>query len=184
MAMDLKSVLETMKKTYSFKVKIAANIDAEKYNNMDVILKAKGMTKRTRPQTLPMNASPIDFPRLKGFLGNIYKMDMDFDYPITETSLKNELCTLLGLDRAFIIVRTSENPLEKYNEDYLEYKDEDYIPQLLTDEMGDDINPDEHYGDKYNEELVKTLQSKEAKKYQQGFNDVDMKPFEKRNKAK
>ena len=78
------------------------------------------------------------------------------------------------IDRAFVIVRTAENPLEKIDNDYLEYNDEDYIPVLLNDKNLDNINPEDYYGDKYNAELVKALQSKEAKKYQQGFTEVDL----------
>ena len=65
--------------------------------------------------------------------------------------------------------------MEKIDDNYLEYKDEDYIPILLNDKELDNINPEDYYGDKYNEDLVKSLQSKEAKKYQQGFKEVDLK---------
>lgn len=68
MAMDLKSILETMKKTYSFRVKIAADITDENLKNVDTILNVKGMTKRTKPEALPLASTPYDFPRLQGFL--------------------------------------------------------------------------------------------------------------------
>ena len=174
MAIDLKKILDTMKKTYSFKVKLAAEVDDSTLKGVDTILKLKGMTKRTKPEALPLAAAPTDFARLKGFFGTIYKFDMEFEYPITPNQIVNELSTQLGLDRAFIIVRTAESPLEQADENYLEYKDEDYVPVLLNDENLDNINPDDYYGDKYNEELVKALQSKEAKKYQQGFTEVDL----------
>jgi hypothetical protein len=174
MAVDLKKILDTMKKTYSFKVKLAAEVDDSTLKGVDTILKLKGMTKRTKPEALPLAAAPTDFARLKGFFGTIYKFDMEFEYPITPNQIVNELSTQLGLDRAFIIVRTAESPLEQADENYLEYKDEDYVPVLLNDENLDNINPDDYYGDKYNEELVKALQSKEAKKYQQGFTEVDL----------
>ena len=37
MAIDLKSVLETMKKTYSFKIKLAADVKEEDFKNVDTI---------------------------------------------------------------------------------------------------------------------------------------------------
>lgn len=176
MAMDLKSVLETMKKTYSFVVKIAyegSASDLEKcLNNMDVILKVKGMTKRNQPKSLPLAAAPLDFPRLKGYFGQIYKMEMDFEYPITPNQITNELINSLGLDRAFIIVRTAESPLEQYEEDYLKYKDEDYAVELLKDDENLKIEKEDLYGDEYNQAMVKALQSSEAKKYQQGFSEL------------
>lgn len=174
MAIDLKKILDTMKKTYSFKVKLAADVKELDFKNLDTILKLKGMTSRTNPEALPLASAPTDFARLKGFFGTIYKMDMEFEYPITENQIKNEICTLLNIDRAFVIVRTAESPLEKMDDDYLEYKDEDYVPILLNDENLDNINPEDYYGDKYNDALVKALQSKEAKKHQQGFTEVDL----------
>lgn len=177
MAIDLKSVLETMKKTYSFKVKLAADVKEEDFKNVDTILTVKGMIKRSKPQALPLAAAPIDFPRLKGYFGTIYKMDMDFEYPITTNQIVNELSTQLGLDRAYIVVRTAESPLEQYEEDYLTYKDEDYVPELVKDEEENTINPNDYYGDEYNESLVKALLSKEAKKHQQGFSEVDKKKY-------
>lgn len=174
---DLKSVLETMKKTYSFVVKVAGEIDDSCLKNADTILKAKGMTKRTSPKALPLISQPLDFPRLKDYFGQIYKFEMDFEYPITPNQIINELVNALCIDRAFIIVRTAESPLEQYEDDYLKYKDEDYAAELLKDEEEKMINANDYYGDDYNEELVKTLQSKEAKKYQQGFTEVDKKKY-------
>lgn len=174
---DLKSVLETMKKTYSFVVKVAFDIDDKKFKEVDTILKAKGMIKRTSPKALPLIAQPLDFPRLKDYFGQIYKFEMDFEYPITPNQITNELVNALCIDRAFIIVRTAESPLEQYEEDYLKYKDEDYAAELLKDKEEELINANDYYGDEYNEELVKTLQSKEAKKYQQGFTEVDKKKY-------
>ena len=177
MAIDLKKILDSMKKTYSFRIKLAADVKDMDFKNLDTILKVKGMIKRTNPEALPLASAPTAFARLKGFFGTIYKMDMDFEYPITENQIKNEICTQLNIDRAFVIVRTAESPLEKIDDNYLEYKDEDYIPILLNDKELDNINPEDYYGDKYNEDLVKSLQSKEAKKYQQGFKEVDMEKY-------
>lgn len=177
MAMDLKSILETMKKTYSFRVKIAADISEESLKSVDTILTVKGMSKRTKPEALPLASTPYDFPRLQGFFGTIYKFEMDFEYPITPSQIVNELSTQLGLDRAYIVVRNIDAPVEQYESTYLEYKDEDYISQLVQDKIDNKINAEDYYGDKYNEELVKALQTKEAKKHQQGFKELDKKKY-------
>lgn len=177
MALELKDILQTMKKEYGFVVKLACDCDIKEYKNnlecLDTILKAKGMIERSEPKALPLAAQPIVFQRLQGFVGTYYTFDMLFEYPITPTELLNEICTLLGLDRAFVIVRTSENPFNKIEEDYLEYDEEDYLPQLITDEMPNNIREEDLVGDSYNEQLVKKLQSKEAKKYQHQFTEVD-----------
>lgn len=173
MTIELKQVLATMKKTYPFVIKIASNtpVTNEQFKGFDTIMGVKGMIKRSKPNALPLAAAPTDFIRLKGFYGTIYRMEIEFEYPITENQIKNELCTFLNLDRAFIIVRTANSPLEEIDDNYLDYKDEDYVPVLLNDKH-DDINPNDYYGDEYNKELVKKLQSAEAKKYQQHFDGV------------
>ena len=124
MAIDLKKILATMKKTYSFKVKLAAEVQDSDLSGLDTILKLKGMISRSKPEALPLSAAPTDFARLKGFFGTIYKFNMDFEYPITPNQIVNEISTQLGLDRAYIIVRTAESPLEQADDNYLKYKDE------------------------------------------------------------
>lgn len=176
MTIDLKQVLASMKKTYPFVIKIASNepITNERFKAFDTIMSVKGMIKRSKPSALPLAAAPTDFIRLKGFYGTIYRMEIEFEYPITENQIKNELCNFLCLDRGFIIVRTANSPLEEIDDNYLEYKDEDYVPVLLNDKQSSEINPNDYYGDEYNKELVKALQSSEAQKYQQHFEEVDL----------
>lgn len=177
--MDLKKILATMKKTYSFVVKVAAEIKPEDFKDLDVILRVKGMSKRTNPESLNLASLPIDFPRLQDYYGRIYKFQMDFDYPITENQIKTEICNAFGLTRAYVIVRTAESPLEQYENDYLKYKDEDGESILMDKDNKSEVEVDELYGDIYNEELVKSLQSKEAKKYQKSFKEVDPKYYNK-----
>lgn len=177
--MDLKKILASMKKTYSFVIKVAAEIKAEDFKDLDVILRLKGMSKRTNPEAMNLASLPVDFPRLQDYYGRIYKVLMDFDYPITENQIKTEICNAFGLTRALVIVRTAESPLEQYQNDYLEYKDENGESILMDEDDKSEVNVDELYGDIYNEELVKSLQSKEAKKYQKSFKEVDPKYYNK-----
>jgi hypothetical protein len=83
------------------------------------------------------------------------------------------------LDRSFVIVRTAESPLEQYQNDYLKYKDDNGDSILMDDSDKSEVNVNDLYGDVYNEELVKLLQSKEAKKYQNEFKEVDPKYYNK-----
>ena len=177
--MELKDILASVKKTYSFIVKIASEVKPADFKDIDVILQVTGMSKRTNPESLNLASLPLDFPRLKDYYGRIYKMQIDFDYPITENQLRTEICNGLCLDRAFVLVRTAESPLEQQQENYLKYKDDNGDSILMDDSNKSEINVDDLYGDVYNEELVKLLQSKEAKKYQNEFKEVDPKYYNK-----
>lgn len=182
MALELKDILQTMKKTYGFVAKIACEGDfnekyGEKLETLKTILTGKGMTKMSAPKALPLSAQPFVFQRLEGFIGKYYQFELEFEYPITPTELTSEFTTLLGINRAFVVVRTAENPFNKYESDYLKYNENDYIPQLVAEEMPHNIKEEELVGDTYNKELVKTLQSKEAKKYQHTWKEVDKKDY-------
>lgn len=183
MALQLKDILQTMKKEYGFVAKIACEDGdfnkqfGDKLKRLDTILTGKGMTKRGNPTSLPLAAQPMVFQRLKGFIGTYYNVVFTFEYPITATELSNEICSILGIGKAYVVVRTAEDPFNKIEEDYLKYKDDDYLPQLITDEMPNEIKEEDLVGDEYNKQLVKKLQSKEAKKYQQEFKEVDKKLY-------
>lgn len=162
MAIDLKKILDSMKKTHSFKVKIACEIKDTDFKSFDTIMELKGMIKRSEPEVLPLAGVQAAFPRLKEYFGPVYQMEMEFEYPITENQIRTELCDYLDMDRAFVIVRTAESPLEKeFEEDYLDYNEDDYLADML-----DEYDPNE-----YNEEMVKALQSKEAQEHQQHFEE-------------
>lgn len=177
MKIDLEKVLDTYKKTYKFCVKIASDA---KLNDKDLvrlksILTLKGMTKCSEPEKLPLTACVLEFKRLEGFVGNIFKIDMEFEYPITPIMLIDEVSTTMNLGRAFISVRTFNDPYEEFQMDYNNYSNEDYLSLLVNDEIMSDIDPNDYYGDEYNKELVKALQTPEAKKYQKGFVEVKTK---------
>lgn len=182
MALQLKDILQTMKRTYGFVAKIACEGDFEetfgnRINVLKTILEAKGMTKMSTPKALPLSAQPFVFKRLQGFLGKYYSFEMEFEYPITPTELTNEIVSAFMINRAYVVVRTAENPFNKMESDYLKYDENDYLPQLVTDVMPSDIKEEDLVGDAYNEQLVKELQSKEAKKYQHTWTEVDKKDY-------
>lgn len=178
MTLQLKDILQTAKKTYGFVVKIACEKPFEeeyapRMKALDTILKGKGMIKQTKPRALPLAAQPLAFQRLQGFVGTYYQYEMEFEYPITPTELTAEICSILCIGRAYVVVRTAENPFNKIEEDYLKYDEKDYIPQMVTDAMPHAIEEKDLVGDEYNKQLVDKLQSKEAKDQQSSFKEVD-----------
>ena len=182
MTLQLKDILQTAKKTYGFVVKIACEKPFEeeyapRMKTLGTILTGKGMTKCSQPKALPLAAQPLAFQRLQGFVGTYYQCEMEFEYPITPTEITAEICSILGIGRAFVIVRTAENPFNKLEDDYLKYDEKDYIPQMITDEMPGKVEEKDLVGDEYNKQLVDKLQSKEAKDQQSSFKEVDKKLY-------
>ena len=182
MTLQLKDILQNTKRTHSFVVKIACEKNWEEccepnMKRLETILTGKGMINKSSPKALPLSAQPLAFQRLQGFCGTYYQFEMEFEYPITPTELTAEICSILGIGKAYIVVRTAENPFNKIEDDYLKYDEKKYIPQLISDEMPNNVKEEELVGDSYNEKLVKKLQSKEAKDQQSSFKEVDKKLY-------
>lgn len=154
MAIDLGKYILENNKPQKFIVKIAQNVDKSLIDYMKKMLEYKGMSNMTNFKEMPFQPNPIDFPRLKDFIGTIYKAEMEFDYPMTENLLKSEISNMLDLGFAYINVRLEESPLEEYIEDYLTIEDEKYENDLLDKKFGN-VDVSQWYGDEYNEELVK-----------------------------
>lgn len=166
---DLKKYILETNKPQKFIVKIAQDVDKKLINYMEKMLKFKGMSSMTPFKEMPFQPNPIDFPRLKNFCGAIYKSEMEFDYPMTENLLRNEISNYLNLSFSYIIVRREESPLEEYTEDYLTIEDKNYQNDLLEKKFGD-INPKDWYGEEYIEKLVKAQEvnpSSVTKQYQE-----------------
>ena len=137
MAIDLKKYICEVSKKQKFIVKLAQKPEKEKFDYMKKMLGFKGMTSMSDLKQLPFNPAPMDFPRLKDFLGDIYELEMEFEYPMTENLLRSEISNYLELGFAYIIVRYEESPLEEYAEDYLTIEDENYEDDLLVKKFGE-----------------------------------------------
>jgi len=161
MAIDLKKYICEVSKTQKFIVKLAAKPEEDKFNYMKKMLGFKGMSSISELKQLPFNPAPTDFPRLKGFIGEIYELEMEFEYPMTETLLRNEISNYLELGFAYIIVRTAESPLEEYADDYLTIDDKNYEDDLLVKKFGD-VNISDWFGEEHNKNIHKAIEDSEA----------------------
>lgn len=170
MAINLEKYIQETFHPQKFIVKIAQQPEKENVEYMKKMLEYKGMASMTNFKKLPFQPTPTDFPRLKDFLGDIYESEMVFNYPMTENLLRNEITNYLGIGFAYIIVRTAESPLNEYDEDYLEIEDEKYEGDWLKKKFGN-VNIDDWYGEKYNEELAKA-QDKHASSVKNQYEEV------------
>ena len=173
MAIKLEEYIQKTHKPQTFVVRIAAKPEKENVEYLKKMLEFKGMSSMTQFKSLPFQPAPTEFPRLKDFLGEIYECEMTFDYPMTETLLRNEVSNYLNLGFAYIIIRTEESPLEEYLEDYLKIEDEKYEDDLLQQKFGN-VDISKYYGEEYNENLVKA-QEKDTSSVSNQYKEIKVK---------
>jgi len=150
---SFKDYLFESKKTYSFKVKIAGDVTNEEETKLKSLLEKYQIVEFSKSTKTPVQALPLDFPRLSNTEVNIW--DITLDYPVTSHELINYLGNGLRINEQRIVVRNPNEPSEEYQS-----PGKTYDGPLLTDSTykeSPNANFDEYYGDKYNANFVKTL---------------------------
>ena len=153
MAKTFKDYLMESKKTYPFKVKIAGEVTNEQEDCLKSLLAKYQVVEFKKSSKTPVQALPLDFPRLNNVEVNIW--DVTLDYPVTSHELINYLGNGLRINEQFIVVRNPDEPYEEYQR-----TGESYDGTLLTDptyKESPNADFNEFYGDKYNANFVKTL---------------------------
>lgn len=153
MAKNFKDYLMESKKTYPFKVKIAGEITNEQEECLKSLLSKYQVATFKKAAKTPVQALPLDFPRLNNVEVNIW--DVTLDYPVTSHELINYLGNGMRINEQYIVVRNPNEPLEEYQQ-----PSESYDGPLLTDptyKESPNANFDDYYGDKYNASFVKAL---------------------------
>ena len=150
---SFKEYLTESKKTYDFKVKIAGEFTAEQEATMKSLLEKYQITNFKKSGKTPVQALPLDFPRLNNTEVNIYEVTLD--YPVASHELQYYLGNGLRINEQAIVVRKPNEPSEEY-QNPAEARD----GALLNDSTySESPNADfkKYYGDTYNMSLVKTL---------------------------
>ena len=164
---SFKDYLFESKKTYSFKVKIAGDVTNEEETKLRSLLEKYQIVEFSKSTKTPVQALPLDFPRLSNTEVNIW--DITLDYPVTPHELLNYLGNGLRINEQRIVVRNPNEPSEDYQS-----PGKTYDGPLLTDSTykeSPNANFDEYYGDKYNANFVKTL-SDELKEKQKARGEI------------
>ena len=145
--------LTESKKTYPFKVKVAGEFTAEQEQTLKGLLDKYSVLEFKRTATTPVQALPLDFPKLRNTQVNVFEVILD--YPVASWELQNYLGNGLRILEQDIVVRRPGEPSEQYQE-----PQEKREGALLNDpdykEAGSPKFED-YYGTEYNNSLIKTL---------------------------
>jgi hypothetical protein len=150
---SFKEHLLESRQTYDFKVKIAGNFTTEQESTLEALLAKYQVVGFKKIAKTPVQALPLDFPRLTNAEVCIYEVALN--YPVASHELANYLGNGLKINEQCIVVRRPGEPSEQYQ-----------VPQekregaLLNDPTYAEAGSpkfEDYYGDKYNASLIKTL---------------------------
>lgn len=113
-----------------------------------------------RPEKLMLQSQPMDFPELGGH--EIVIVDVVTRLPVSTPTLESELRSLLYVTEGALKVFGRDEPIEKQLEDDKEPNTEAKVGTEYSEAEANPIKADEATGDKYNQNLLKTLDKNRA----------------------
>jgi hypothetical protein len=162
---SFKDYLTESKKTYNFKVKIAGDVSAENEKMLEALLNKFQVSGFKKAGTTPIQAVPLDFPKIKHAEVNIYEVTLD--YPTTPWELHEYLSTNLRIGQDQIVVRNPLEPSEAYQTPVT--KREGALLQDPNYSEAAKIESTDFYGTEYNMSFVKALNDEiKAQRSEQG----------------
>jgi len=163
----LNDYLLQTKKTYSFKVKIAGEITNEAESTLKTLLEKYQILEFNKTAKTPVQALPLDFPRIQNSEVNIW--DVTLDYPVTSHELTNYIGNGLKINEQRVVVRRPGEPSEEYQQTGKTYEGALLNDPNFKESPSEDFN--NYYGDKYNMSFVKAL-SDDLKAQQQARGEL------------
>ena len=148
---------------YSFRLKLACECDDEMMDKIESSLDKWDLKSLSKPKRTPIQEHPMDFPALQNV--DIKIMDAVLQYPATADQLYRYVSETVGIPESHMVVINKDHPEEIAREEALKEEGDEYVAKLDDSEYKDagKVNPDEHGGDRYNENMLKDL---ETRKYE------------------
>lgn len=150
-----KQYLAESKQTYTYRIKLAKELTSEQIDKIERHLIKYDVQSFSAPKKLMLQSTPYDFPQLRGY--EIHVVEFTTALPSSAYQIQTEICNLTGITDGYLKVRSDMEPLEKQEQ---AQEAEEAVKSLLEDpEYGEaeGINPEDYYGDKYNESFVQEL---------------------------
>jgi hypothetical protein len=160
------------KKEFNYRLKFAFPLTEEKVACIEKCAAKYGMVEITAPKRIIAQKNPLDFKNVENV--EVHYVDLITEYPASTEMFHQELRQRLGVAEKLVVVRTMNDPYEKYIEEINERKETEekgeYKTKLLDPEYKSDGHTEEqaptHYGTEYNKKFLETLDEtrKEEKK--------------------
>ena len=150
-----KQYLSETKKVYTFKVKIAGEVDKKISEAMKIALSRFECTNVSAAKRTPITEVPLDFPNLKHTHVNIF--DITCNYPGTTQEVHASLVETLRISSGNILVRTNAEQMEQDFALAGKNRIGTKAPALLNNPNLEDVNGQDLVGDKKVMSFLKEL---------------------------
>lgn len=160
---SFRSYLVESEQTYKFRIKMAEKCDDETMDALETALQKYDMKSMSKPKKTPIQEHPMDFQTLTN--AEVFIMDTELQYPVTAYQLYEYISQTVGVPASHLVVIDQDHPEEIAREEAIKEQDDEYEAKLDDAEYkdADNIKADDHFGDKYNENMLKDL---ETRKYE------------------
>lgn len=160
---SLKTYLMEAQKTYQFRLKVACECNEETLDKLETALEKYELKSLSKPKRTPIQEHPTDFQTLSN--AEVYLMDAEVIYPVTAYQLYEYISQVVGIPANQLVVINKDHPEEIAREEALQEEGAEYITKLDDADYkdADAVKVEDHFGDKYNENMLKDL---ETRKYE------------------
>ena len=160
---SLKTYLTEAEKTYNFRIKVAEKCDSETLDALETALEKYELKSLSKPKRTPIQEHPTDFQTLNN--AEVHIMDAEVIYPVTANTLYEYISQVVGIPGSHLVVINKDHPEEIAREEAIKEEGDEYVAKLEDAEYkdGNAVKSDDHFGDKYNENMLKEL---ETRKYE------------------
>lgn len=160
---SFRSYLVESEQTYKFRLKLACECSDETMDALETALQKYDMKSMSKPKKTPIQEHPMDFQTLTN--AEVFIMDTELNYPVTAHQLYEYISQTVGVPASHLVVINQDHPEEIAREEALKEEGDEYEAKLDDSEYkdADKIKAEDHFGDKYNENMLKDL---ETRKYE------------------
>ena len=142
---------EATDKTYDFKIKTCCELDKDKLDAMENVLKAYDMVSMSKPKRLPIKEHPGEFPN-KGPI-EVHVIEASVKMPVTPPQIKEMMKQRAGVNEADTIVYTKGQ-----EESYVADQGAEADGALLEKDLEKSDNS-KHGTEKFKNSMLKDLES-------------------------
>jgi hypothetical protein len=149
---SLKQYLAESEKTYEFRLRSLNEISDEHMDRIEAHMKKYNMESMGAPKKTIMH-KPRGFAEVGA--QEVYIYDFATKLPATPHALHEEIASICGCSMGSMIVHNMKEAEELWE---VEEESDEEATSVLADadySEAEKINPEDHYGDKYNEKMVK-----------------------------
>ena len=135
--------LESVKKRYKCRIKLACGCSNEMLDKLERYLEKYDVESVSAPQKTILQKRPLDFPQLE--MAEIYIVDFVANLPVSLQLLKTEVAELLRVSEGLVVVVNPEDPRETQDD----LAKMERTEPLLTTEPAETTEQNS-FGDKFN----------------------------------